>query len=1717
MVYDQTAVSLRYPTPETPSHAQPPPPPNGHPVTPTVAKKKSPVVRKSDESKKGPNAATTLNRQSHVQNTAKFEILLPTKRELDEMVAIDNNIPMDTSVHGAGPSYTKHSTPLTTSTPAGQNPTFSPPTKHTPQPHTPKQAGTISVELPHSGSFNKKEYLVVPDEPDAPVHLSARKRGPGEYDDGQDVLGESLGVRQRSDAAFHDLRRCIQTIYEAEEHLNTHRSNNEVVMLIAENEPALTSSAQHKVHTLVERAITLNCFQQAPIDDLLHIVRLSENSLKYAEGLDLKIDEAWGQQEVDQWLQLLPEVDNGLKAARTSLRMMCGGREDKQLYSEETIEQSLSLFKHAMDGIIVPLAELRSSGPAASVFKLLSHSKDKIRTVFTSCQRLFSLMGTLISAIDTSETVMNTLEFASSRLVFLENAHTEKDSVVETQRFDGLRLVAMDMLSQVFLLNPLQRQGIFDEILTSLEKLPIGKQRARHFKLADGTSIQPVSALIMRLVQASSGKVDDSKGNRRAAAMLSMEDDDDTGVADGAGSGVHSSVFTVNNEETGAAQHSTAVSELGHISTPLLDTARRNASYVINFIVKRALKSTKTGDTPYRNLLDLFVDDFTSCLNNQDWPASELLLRLLMLMMVKLVDDNKSSAPAKNMALEILGVVNAAISRVRSYVRRSAQTLDTTERDELGMFLSDLGTSALELKSRPENMVSWSGPYRAVLENLLERHSEDPHLSSAISFLVTEWASKVCSGYDSFEDDLDERDQEFGKLAYRLRMMIQDRRWLTNEYSFRSVSANHARLAYAITLLRSQLCESFSAILNILLGSMASDQATVRSKSLKSINQVLETDPSILDGDSVVIQLILQCSHDSSTQVRDSALGLIGKCIAMRPALEDKMIETVVQRFIDTGPGVRKRAMKLARDIYLRNHNRAVRSAISHGLLHRVQDPEESVRDLARQMIEEIWFAPFHKGESTAASKISLADHVALMIQTVKNGNVSNVLDKVLQTILAPESKTAQVNFEVCTKLVSSMFDLVDNPDPEDPSAPSGRDALQVLMILAKADAKLFTFEQIRLLKPYITTISTGEDLAVSRAVVVIYRRVLPHLSSVHAQFFSDVRKELMPAVSKVTRALLDDIIACLWIISNLLENSEHLARLVSSSLTAIQKLRIISQKEPLDERKIRQFDRYSLIVGMAGKHCDFDKHLDTFKAPFPKWSGTSVSKLMVDVLIPFAASSQPLDVRKAALDAVGLICQSSPRNYVAVNVYTTFQQVLDQQIPVLETMILKSLKEFLLIEEKRSEEASSASALNGTGDSKRELTVMGGTSYDDVASATTHRFLKEITRIALAAQDDHAFLAVEVLASISRQGLVHPKETGVSLITLETSSVTRISELAYLEHKALHEKHETVLEREYLKAIQAAFTYQRDVAKDPHGATTNPFTSKLHLMMEVMKISKAKNRQRFLEKICALVDFDVSKLDTSEEVPAHVQFSRFVIENVAFFDYLTVGELQATVATMEKLVASTGATVAHAIESEIFQMRMDIDSDPQASTNGEVPQAPAIDFGRLRQLTAASMVLLSLWEARTYLRRLYGMGTARKEPKGKNQAKDLSRSPVKVQGVNGEKFWEEVGTTMTALHSRERMTATCKSLVELMNVDKEFKIAEEDEDLEAEDPATPSNDEEDEDAGDRGRKRKASSTPGGRKKRARSGSQARKRGRPRKQSTELHDADGEFEDVDWF
>lgn len=1677
-----------------------------------------------------PPPQTPRDRSSSVQDaqgqrsaSAKIEIAIPSRSfDSASYVDVDNE-----SVAQEAVSATATSAPLQQHTQATFLPPADPTTSAVQDAPGGSKTGFSIVLSPKK--FDKDEYLDVADIAEPLTSLSARKKDRRDFSDTQAFFGESLDQRQRADAAVDAMDKLIRSVYQAVGSvLAGDPGFDHIVVLNREQQPALTGTFHQKLHAAVQKVIDLKGFDRVPLEYLLQVQKLSEANMKHIEDFSLRIDENWEDEAVETWLQQVPDLDTALKASRTCLRLLSAGREEKQLYSETMIQMSVNLFKNITDDIIIPIVEMRNNGPASKVFRALSKNKKVVSTIFMSCQKLFALLAELVTKIELSEMAMNSLEFTASRLIFVENAYYERDSVVGTQRFDGIRVVAMDMLCQIFMMKPQQRQGIIDDMLTSLEKLPVGKQGSRQYKLGDGGNIQPLSALIMRLIQASAGRIDDTKDVGRTALLRDLgangQEPDEAKA--------RYATASIKSEEQAADQHAVAIQELESAASPLNDAAQRYAAYVVNFIVQRAMKSTKTGDTPYRNLLDLFVEDFTVCLDMADWPSAELLLRQMMLMMVQIFEAPKSAAPAKNMALELLGVMSGAVSKLRSQVEKTASALEGGSSDELSQYLSDLATHVLSQKTPVEHIVGWTGPFRASLEHLQQRCADDPYLASSAAFMITSWATRTFTGYSTMSDDDLERDREMGRLAYRLRRMVEDRNWLSSEYTFKAVEESQARLSYTVLVLCLPFCEAYDRILNIQIRSMLSDQATVRSRSLKSVSQVIEIDPSILDGDSPMLQGIKDCAVDSSPQVRDSALGLIGICLTVRPVLEASLAPTILDRFLDSGVGVRKRAMKLARDIYLRNRGKGIRSAIAKSFLRRVNDRDEGVQDLARQVIEEVWFAPFYNEASTAAYRTAIAEHVALIVQTVKSEGAGETLDKVFQMILRPNNKSLEGPFSVCSKLVAIMFGQIDNVEASESAGFSGRDALQVLTTFARADPTLFNFEQMRMLRPQLSTLGTPEESAAFHAVTIIYTCVLPELPVVHNEWLTETRKTLLQSIPKVSqRKAFDDLIACIRTACDLLKSYGPMAMAVISSIQAVRRLK----GAKLMPNQIGRFEAYARIVGGVSRHLDLDQHIGIFKEKMPDWKGNSVPKLILDLLVPFAAPTQALEGRKAAIEAIGHVCQARPRNYVLPQVYTTFSNVFEDREPSLELMILQSFKAFLVIEEKRSEAGGDA-ANSGK---KKELTVMGGTSFDDVASATTQRFLKDITRIALSSQDIFAFTAMEVLGSINRQGLTHPKETGVTLITLETSSNPRIAELAFFEHRALHEKHETVLEREYVKAVQAAYNYQRDVVKDTHGATTKDgFQSKLHFLIDVMKISKMKNRQRFLEKLCGQIEFDVSKLDAKEGMPREVDFARFILENAAYFEYQTIGEIQTAVNTLEKLVNTLGIGVAQAIESEVFDVRMDVDAEgemdggaeaqlhAEAAMNGQPQQPPVpqmlhlsstVNPNRLVQLTAASLILSATWETRTYLRRLYGMGSNRHENKAKEKAKDLNRSPVKVQGIHGDKFWDEMTSLMGGTETPDMMMQKCKAFVDVLNVDKDFQVADEEDDLELEEPGTPEDGEEgDPDGfGDRGRKRKGGSTPGGRKKRARSSSQQRKRGRPRKaRSTEPEsdvDADGDW------
>ena len=948
---------------------------------------------------------------------------------------------------------------------------------------------------------------------------------------------------------------------------------------------------------------------------------------------------------------------------------------------------------------------------------------------------------------------------------------------------------------------------------------------------------------------------------------------------------------------------------------------------------------------------------------------------------------------------------------------------------------------------------------------------------------------------------------------------------LLNHCSYRhfdNLSNAHGKFAYILTVLNSGFCKAFDTILKVLLNSIASDQAKVRTRSLKSVIYMLEKDPSLLDRDASVMRVIMHCAADASPMVRDSALSLIAKCIALKPKLEEEGCRSILACAGDPTAGVRKRCIGLLRDIFLKTTRKELKLAILDSFLQRTEDLEDSVAALACQIFEEIWLAPFHEliysTQDGPRLKVGLEEQVTLIIDLVERSETAlDTLGVCLRKVLSDKSKSALTNFKVCKAMVSTMFEqLVE--DGDNSSKQHHQALLQTITVFAKANAKLFSPDQLETLHPYIGHLATAEDLFIFRSAVVIYRCVLPYLSSAHNTLLKEVQNDLFKSVAKLARSELNEVMACLWTINGVLKNTDRLVKLTISVLKPIQLYKNVDLSDSANAAVLARAKSYIRIAGCVGKHCDLEKYEPHFKSSFPSWNGGSVAGLIVDTIIPFTLRKQPMELRVMAFESLGSICQSWPGQFGREESRQVMSMVFQEDNPILQNIVLRSFADFFAMHEGKAEKAVLPSAeLADQENSSRLGGSMKASDNDGAAALIAQHFLQSILRVAQSRQDTYALTAVELIASINRQGLVHPKECAGVLVSLETSTIPAIAKVAFDTHKMLHQQYESMFEREYMRAVQEAFYYQRDIVGDPNGALSRPYAAKLAPLFDIVKISNSRYQKKFLSNFASKVDFDLKYLDVTGNPPEHLLLARFVSQNLAFLDYNQMAELVPTIGYMERIVAATGTVVAHLIETEIFPPQLGAPlpdgappvplPDVNASTNVPVQQ---VNLGTLRLLATAAATLSMLWEARTYLRRLYGVNTHVRNKAGKGAAKELNKSTTKVPGITGEKFCDAISRNMASLDSEENMFGKCREFATLLAIDDEFKVGE---DEDAEDDSLEAGGDDDQGAGAMG----ATGARPVKRKSSLSGANAHKRPRGRKSGSGKKRASTEpDESMDW-
>ncbi|KAL8769960.1 MAG: hypothetical protein Q9209_004207 [Squamulea sp. 1 TL-2023] len=589
--------------------------------------------------------------------------------------------------------------------------------------------------------------------------------------------------RAAADQASSHLQTLIQGIFDAEDQITEENAAAPSIdassyFTWVQQEGAeirmLATDKLVKLDSCLLKAIAADRLGDISIHDSIRLQKLCEGSLAVIQPSELSIDATWSSDDFLAWLQRVGFAESALRSARIIVRIVIGLQGEKDVCSEEILQNLVSVLNQIINSCIVPIVEARPKETGVEVFDLASPHRKEIGQLLYQANRVMKMLVEMLDKVDIAEVIITALEFLAVRILFVENAQHEKESILGIQKFEALRRTAMEIITGIFTKHPEQRSFIFDEILSSLQKLPTRRQNARQFKLSDGTSIQLVSALIMTLIQTSAAPTQNltngakpriATGRKRSHSKSFSSDSETETSTETMGDSEPSKVPSVDSD---AGTDNNPKRLLSTEANELSNNAAKDAQYVVGYFVRRAMTASKTGDQPYRHLLDIFIEDLILVISNAEWPAAELLLNVLMSIMMNIA-ENKSTAPAKNMALELLGIMGSAISELVASTQSLARNLETQD-SARSDYLRQMFDEYTDGRFQSSELFLWDGPYRIVLDYLASIDSDGLPTRSAQMFYLTQWARNVTS--TEFIADLGGE-----TMVHQLKKMLSNKAW----------------------------------------------------------------------------------------------------------------------------------------------------------------------------------------------------------------------------------------------------------------------------------------------------------------------------------------------------------------------------------------------------------------------------------------------------------------------------------------------------------------------------------------------------------------------------------------------------------------------------------------------------------------------------------------------------------------------------------------------------------------------------------------------------------------------------------------------------------------------------------------------------------------------------------------------------------------------------
>ena len=572
-------------------------------------------------------------------------------------------------------------------------------------------------------------------------------------------------------------------------------------------------------------------------------------------------------------------------------------------------------------------------------------------------------------------------------------------------------------------------------------------------------------------------------------------------------------------------------------------------------------------------------------------------------------------------------------------------------------------------------------------------------------------------------------------------------------------------------------------------------QPLTRAKALKSLTNLVQADPECLAED-MIESAVTERLHDTSIAVREATVELLGKFITYKSEFSDTYFTNIMERLKDKGPSVRKRVIKILKDIISADpeHERIIE--IFSEVIKRILDDTEGIRDAVVILFEEFWFTSkpvdLFRTVVKVVNILKWKDPIVLLFKAlvVKNVVYKDQLDYLAQT--ATEQLVASSNVKLSI-LYAKILEIISLSSPE------------------------LLLDQISTLHQFLTpSQSAKEEAELLGSICTIIGRTAEYMNSLNSARIIRIENQLLQLVFTQGSAVLHQALHALCKVVRLCSrNQSILTNLVQKCYTL---LKSASKAQIIEKNNQPSLFRAMLAVGLSIKFSD-KAYLLSIKVEEDKAFDKSVFEVF-EIL----CKNKDKSVRDRALDSISLTWVKFPAFLPACD-YIIKQFWSEAQTSEAIKKMLEVFQEFLL-------SCKEAILENQEDDAGNVINVI-------------HGYLEQIIESALNTKAEVRESAAEVLKLIIMQGSVNVGHMIPSLFIMLGDESQLVKEAGFYCIEKSFVKNPDLVTVNLKKSLQGSYDFQRKVLEKKQNLI-NTFYPRLYLLIK----NKKQLRNKFLKVI---------------------------------------------------------------------------------------------------------------------------------------------------------------------------------------------------------------------------------------------------------------------------